>query len=585
MTINARRVDAGRHVRLRSSKPVKLKTQDGREVEVEGNCDGVVLMGINKSVWLIHWLNGTRDGLEAIATSRMLSIVDDPPPALAPTGSNTDTTTAPRANSRNNRRERNQGAKKKKKKNEKVVFPTAEELLNAYASDFLIVHPEGYIKDKNDYEDEEADDSTSTSSLPAAEDDENGDNENGNGEKGEHMDAEELEEDNHPNLDLPPPEEPVDESSSKYRLKKAKYEKEKLEIIERGYKVSCKDGRVWKAVENLIPDMEVTETDYVGVQRYEFERLCGGNKVGDHHALMDLFALLWPGDWKDQMDNINSRISNKRKNGKDIDHISQCEFWKFMGIMIISASIGEGGTKLWPKDFNKDIPIGYQANNESFDASKFMPYWRFAQLKPLFALMFMKAKEKQNDWDEIRAAVDGFNQKRKIYVSAAAMKVLDEMMCAWRPRRDKTGGIPHLSFIARKPKPFGKCNWLRIEIGANISPFLASFSGAHFIHTQVPNSSQAAAQKRASYFILRSKRVQKPCPPRNMSTSCALRQVAPKDWPLPLPHPSHPVPPRTTTAAMKPKIMLLMCFAATLGLPQLLLRSHYRSVDTSLLGW
>ena len=72
--------------------------------------------------------------------------------------------------------------------------------------------------------------------------------------------------------------------------------------------------------------------------------------------------------------------------------------------------------------------------------------------------MFMKVKETQNDWDKIRAAVDGFNQKWKIYVSAAAMKVLDEMMCAWRPRKDKTGGMPHLSFIARKPKAFGECN-------------------------------------------------------------------------------------------------------------------------------
>lgn len=470
MTINARRVDVGKHVRLRSSKPVKLRTEDEREVEVEGNCDGVVLMGISKSIWLIQWMNGTRDGLKAIATSRMVSIVGDPPPAPAPTGSNADKAPAPRANSRNNERGRKQGAKKKKKKKEKIVFPTAEELLNAYASDSLTVHPEGYIEDKNDDDNEEAEDNAPSSNLPTVgDDDENGDEESGGDENGEHMDAEELEEDNHPNLDLPPPEEPVDESSSKYRLKKAKYEKEKSEIIEHGYKVACKDGRVWKAVENSIPDKEVTELDYVGVQGYEFERLCGENKVGDHHALMDLFSLLWPGDWKDQMDNINNCITNKQKNGKDIDHISQCEFWKFMGIMIISASIGEGGAKLWPKDFNKDIPIGYQANNQAFDASKFMPYWRFTQLKPLFALMFMKAKEKHNDWDEIRAAVDGFNKKRKLYVSAAAMKVLDEMMCAWRPRRDKTGGIPHLSFIARKPKPFGECKWPSIEIGVNTS--------------------------------------------------------------------------------------------------------------------
>ena len=34
-------------------------------------------------------------------------------------------------------------------------------------------------------------------------------------------------------------------------------------------------------------------------------------------------------------------------------------------------------------------------------------------------------------------------------------KVLDESMSAWSPRKDKYGGLPHISYIFRKPKPLG----------------------------------------------------------------------------------------------------------------------------------
>ncbi len=35
------------------------------------------------------------------------------------------------------------------------------------------------------------------------------------------------------------------------------------------------------------------------------------------------------------------------------------------------------------------------------------------------------------------------------------MKLLDESLSAWRPRKDKTGGLPNISFILRKPEPLG----------------------------------------------------------------------------------------------------------------------------------
>jgi hypothetical protein len=40
-------------------------------------------------------------------------------------------------------------------------------------------------------------------------------------------------------------------------------------------------------------------------------------------------------------------------------------------------------------------------------------------------------------------------------IAASVIKLLDESMSAWCPRKDKTGGLPNISFILRKPEPLG----------------------------------------------------------------------------------------------------------------------------------
>ena len=32
---------------------------------------------------------------------------------------------------------------------------------------------------------------------------------------------------------------------------------------------------------------------------------------------------------------------------------------------------------------------------------------------------------------------------------------IDELMSAWRPRKTKTGGLPNLTYVRRKPEPLG----------------------------------------------------------------------------------------------------------------------------------
>jgi hypothetical protein len=53
-------------------------------------------------------------------------------------------------------------------------------------------------------------------------------------------------------------------------------------------------------------------------------------------------------------------------------------------------------------------------------------------------------------WREVRWLVDGYNANRKATVTASWLVVVDETMWAWTGQ-----GMPHLSFVKRKPEPLG----------------------------------------------------------------------------------------------------------------------------------
>ena len=48
-----------------------------------------------------------------------------------------------------------------------------------------------------------------------------------------------------------------------------------------------------------------------------------------------------------------------------------------------------------------------------------------------------------------------FNQSRKEFVMPCELIVIDESMSAFRPQTTKTGGLPVLTFVQRKPEDLG----------------------------------------------------------------------------------------------------------------------------------
>ena len=67
----------------------------------------------------------------------------------------------------------------------------------------------------------------------------------------------------------------------------------------------------------------------------------------------------------------------------------------------------------------------------------------------------LEDKEAGDEWWMVSGGVANFNKQRKAIFLSHTISVLDESMSGWKPRTTKTGGLPHLSFIMRKPVPLG----------------------------------------------------------------------------------------------------------------------------------
>jgi len=74
------------------------------------------------------------------------------------------------------------------------------------------------------------------------------------------------------------------------------------------------------------------------------------------HPFLDLFLTLWPGDWRQQLQQLNLAIERDYKSKSKHKHsirkikaVSANEFFVFLGIIIISGALGKGGRNLFKK--------------------------------------------------------------------------------------------------------------------------------------------------------------------------------------------------------------------------------------------
>ena len=104
--------------------------------------------------------------------------------------------------------------------------------------------------------------------------------------------------------------------------------------------------------------------------------------------------------------------------------------------------------------WDKEDPEGW---DYKVDMSEYITNSRMKEMKKYMSYLFADNNRKEsNPWWQFVGAVEAFNNNRKETVLPSFRKVFDELMSAYRPRTTKTGNLPHLSNIKRKPEPLGR---------------------------------------------------------------------------------------------------------------------------------
>lgn len=92
-------------------------------------------------------------------------------------------------------------------------------------------------------------------------------------------------------------------------------------------------------MESLNPPncMKAEEYSEVGVVNFPFDKLKESfdGSSEEKGLCLTLLQRLWPGNWNDQLKNLNEEIRKRNMSArKNIREVSEHEFWRFIGVLI-----------------------------------------------------------------------------------------------------------------------------------------------------------------------------------------------------------------------------------------------------------
>ena len=163
--------------------------------------------------------------------------------------------------------------------------------------------------------------------------------------------------------------------------------------------------------------------------------------------ILKLWLRLYPGDMHADLRKLNDEGLSKRA---DFRQVSPTEFVRFWGLMIAGTVYAQRGRDLWE---NSNMLDGIRDQPQF---QKYMAFHRFKITRSL--IIYCKAETQQiglDPWAWFRNGVDDFNRNRRDVLQQGVYQTMDESMSAYKPRKDKLGGLPNITYIHRKPKPLG----------------------------------------------------------------------------------------------------------------------------------
>ena len=239
-----------------------------------------------------------------------------------------------------------------------------------------------------------------------------------------------------------------------------RYIADKAKLVRTQTKSKSQTWTVCEDVKNRPEQKEFFKS--VGIKGFDFSNLTeckdGKNK---RINFLHLLQHLWPGDWREQLRQLNDKIEKKQQVNKGsffggrkkvIRLITENEFWTFFGLMLVARLEGKPGQTLWTQSQKKSE--GYA--NRNFNMSAYMKLHRCNELK--LHLPYKWADEGlkgSDDWWRIVRVFDWFAENHRRTVQTSNTKLVHKTMFAFRPQTHKDGNLPHLSYVQRKLENLG----------------------------------------------------------------------------------------------------------------------------------
>jgi hypothetical protein len=215
----------------------------------------------------------------------------------------------------------------------------------------------------------------------------------------------------------------------------------------------CQQNQVirWHVIAESVADLEEDATTMLGLRDTSLLN------VAKEEAMRKLFLHLLAPRWQDKLQKMNAAIEwqNSSERGTQICTFSEPEFLVALGLIIGAVEYGTKGSSLWLNG-KKSIEADWCSILPHPNFDRFKREYRFKQFRQFLPSFYEdeSLKDSGDPWWKLVGAVTEFNLHHFKSINGSKVKVVDESMCAYQPRRTATGGLPNISFVKRKPEPF-----------------------------------------------------------------------------------------------------------------------------------
>jgi hypothetical protein len=201
---------------------------------------------------------------------------------------------------------------------------------------------------------------------------------------------------------------------------------------------------------DVIPEKEHNQYGLKGFKVENFKR---------SEVLCSVFLMLLFKDWRKKVEKLNVAVATSKAKCRPF---TEKEFLTGLAILIGAAEFAKRGSDLFSvkdqfMEEGDDDDEKWPSLCPEPHFEKYMSFGRWKDFRRYFPEIFADETRKETDvWYQFSAAVDEFNEIRSTLICGSRWISVDETMCAWKPRKTATGGLPNISFIIRKPEPLGK---------------------------------------------------------------------------------------------------------------------------------